>query len=186
MQKATQWAYGAKMMSLMWMWHHVALPLIPCHFQVMWPQGKHPSHMDMLVILLFYSQRTHDVVLTSMHGIDISTSFQYVVSARLWKGSWKLVEILANAITKCIWSKYNRLKNIYEICFLLTLKVPNKICSRWHFNFLLLSFEENKAWCFKWILCLAEDSLETSSLIFSEKQWKHIYECCLLQSWLAL
>ena len=23
-----------------------------------------------------------------------------------------------------------------------------------------------------WILCLAEDSLETSSLIFSEKQWK--------------
>ena len=31
------------------------------------------------------------------------------------------------------------------------------------------SFEENKAWFFMWILCLAEDSLETSSLIFSEK-----------------
>ena len=41
-----------------------------------------------------------------------------------------------------------------------------------------------------WILCLAEDSLETSSLaedsletsslIFSEKQWKNIYECRLL------
>ena len=30
------------------------------------------------------------------------------------------------------------------------------------------------------ILCLAEDSLETSSLIFSEKQWKIIYECRLL------
>ena len=37
-----------------------------------------------------------------------------------------------------------------------------------------------------WILCLAEDSLETSSLIFSEKQWKNIYECCLLQLGLAL
>ena len=27
----------------------------------------------------------------------------------------------------------------------LTLKGPNKNCSRRHFNFLLLSFEENKA-----------------------------------------
>ena len=54
------------------------------------------------------------------------------------------------------------------------------------FNFSLLSFEENKAWFFMWILCLAEDSLETSSLIFSEKQWKNINVCRLLQSWLAL
>ena len=68
----------------------------------------------------------------------------------------------------------------------LTLKALNKNWGRRHFNFLLLSFEENKAWCFKWILCLAEDSHETSSLIFSEKQWKNIYECRLLQSWLAL
>ena len=36
------------------------------------------------------------------------------------------------------------------------------------------------------ILCLAEDLIDTSSLIFSEKQWKNIYECRLLQSWLAL
>ena len=36
--------------------------------------------------------------------------------------------------------------------------------------FLLLSFEENKAWFFMWILCL--DSLETSSFIFTQKQWK--------------
>ena len=36
-----------------------------------------------------------------------------------------------------------------------------------------------------WILCLAEDSLETSSLIFSEKQWKNISDCRLLQLWLA-
>ena len=28
---------------------------------------------------------------------------------------------------------------------ILTLKAPNKNCSRQHFNFLLLSFEENKA-----------------------------------------
>ena len=48
--------------------------------------------------------------------------------------------------------------------FPVTLKAPNKTCSRWHFNFLLLSFEENKAWFFMWILCLAKDSLETSSL----------------------
>ena len=40
----------------------------------------------------------------------------------------------------------------------LTLKVPNKNCSRRHFNFLLLSFEENR--------------LEISSLIFSEKKMK--------------
>ena len=52
--------------------------------------------------------------------------------------------------------------------------------------FLLLAFKENKAWFFMWILCLAEDSLETSSLIFSEKTWKNIDECRLLQSWLAL
>ena len=31
-----------------------------------------------------------------------------------------------------------------------------------------------------WILCLAEDSLEISSLIFSEKQLKNIYECRLI------
>ena len=69
---------------------------------------------------------------------------------------------------------------------ILALKVPDKNCSRWHFNILLLPIEEDKAWFFMWILCLAEDSLETSSLIFSEKQWKNIYECHLLQLWLAL
>ena len=37
-----------------------------------------------------------------------------------------------------------------------------------------------------WILFLAEDSREISSLIFSEKQWKSIYKCRLLQLWLAL
>ena len=32
--------------------------------------------------------------------------------------------------------------------FTLTLKAPDKNCSRQHFNFLLLSLEENKAWFF--------------------------------------
>ena len=54
--------------------------------------------------------------------------------------------------------------------------------------FLLLSFEENKAWCFMWILCQEEDLHEISSItsILSEKQWKNIQDCRLLQSWLAL
>ena len=51
---------------------------------------------------------------------------------------------------------------------------------------LLLSFYGNKAWCFMWILCLAEVLHETSSLIVSEKRWKSIYKCRLLQLWLAL
>ena len=77
-------------------------------------------------------------------------------------------------------------KNIEVYLNTLILKVSNKNCSSRHFKFLLLSFWKNKTWFFLWILCLAEDSLETSSLIFSEKQWKNIYECRLLQSWLAL
>ena len=73
----------------------------------------------------------------------------------------------------------------FEYRYSLTLKAPNKNCSRWHFNFLLLSFKESKAWFLMWILCLAEDSLETSSLIFSEKTMTN-YLSRLLQSWLAL
>ena len=38
--------------------------------------------------------------------------------------------------------------------------------------FLLLSFKENKTWNSMWILWLAEDSHEISSLIFSEKTMK--------------
>ena len=52
------------------------------------------------------------------------------------------------------------------IIIVLILEAPYKNCSRRHFIFLLLSFEENKAWFFLWILCLAEDSLETLSLFF--------------------
>ena len=52
-----------------------------------------------------------------------------------------------------------------------------KNCSRQHFNFLILSFKETKAWFFMWILRLAEDLLETASLIFSVKQWKNVVYC---------
>ena len=50
---------------------------------------------------------------------------------------------------------------------ILTLKAPNKNCSRRHFFFLLLFFEKKKkAWCCMWILCLG------------------ISKCRLLQMWL--
>ena len=42
----------------------------------------------------------------------------------------------------------------------LTLKAPNKIATDDTLIFLLWSFTVNKAWCFMWILCLAEDSHE--------------------------
>ena len=35
---------------------------------------------------------------------------------------------------------------IFFLAYLLTLKAQNKNCSRQHFNVLLLSFEQNKAW----------------------------------------
>ena len=34
---------------------------------------------------------------------------------------------------------------VWILAYILKLKAPNKICSRRHFNVLLLSFEENKA-----------------------------------------
>ena len=34
----------------------------------------------------------------------------------------------------------------------------------------LFSFKENKVWYFMWIICLADDSHEMNSLIFSEKK----------------
>ena len=62
----------------------------------------------------------------------------------------------------------------------LTLKAPSKIAADDTFTILFLSFEENKAWCFMWILCQAEDSHKISSIILSEKQWKNIQDCRLL------
>ena len=91
-------------------------------------------------------------------------------------------------VLRLLYSEQPKLHRVFAVqsAIGLTLKAPNKHCSRRPFTFSLLSFEENKAWFFMWILCLAEDSLETSSLISSEKQRKNIYECCLLQSRLAL
>ena len=94
-------------------------------------------------------------------------------------------DLSQTSIMNTILLPYARLHHVF-FHYDLNLKAPNKNCSRRHFNFWLLSFQENKAWFFMWILCRAEDSLETSSLIFSEKQWKNICECCLLQLWLAL
>ena len=54
-----------------------------------------------------------------------------------------------------------------------TIKVPSKIAADDTLIFLFLLFEENKA---------SHDSQEKSSLSFSEKQGKGIYECHLLQS----
>ena len=54
----------------------------------------------------------------------------------------------------------------------LTLKRQIKIAADDTLIFLLLFLEENKAWSFMWILCLAEDSHKISSLIFSEKKKK--------------
>ena len=46
------------------------------------------------------------------------------------------------------YQKHTKISN----CIILALKVPNKNCSRRHFNFSLLSFKENKAWFFMRIL----------------------------------
>ena len=40
---------------------------------------------------------------------------------------------------------YNAVVQLTNFTTLLTLKAPNKNCSRRHFNFLLLSFKKNKA-----------------------------------------
>ena len=62
----------------------------------------------------------------------------------------------------------NPLIHFIHLTYVLTLKVPNKNCSWWLFNFLLLSLEENKAWLFIWIC----SSVETLSLIFLWKTMK--------------
>ena len=80
-----------------------------------------------------------------------------------------LKHIIIRNIEKSFWCWFvKRNWRVRDFFFILTLKVPNKNCSRWHFIFLLLCLEENKAWSFMWILCLAEDSLETTSLILSD------------------
>ena len=52
----------------------------------------------------------------------------------------------------------------------LYITAKKKIAADDTLNFSLLSSEENKAWYFMLILCLAEDSHKISSIIFSEKQ----------------
>ena len=69
---------------------------------------------------------------------------------------------------------------------MLILKAPSKIAA----DDILLVFKlfsrENNAWHFKWIVCFADDSLEMSSIIYSENEYIYISKCHLLQLWLAL
>ena len=122
-------------------------------------------------------QRRCDVITSHRRSFN-TTSFLRQVLAGVTsiekKGKLKFSGLLPveNGGSESV-SPYVPLQNLTS----LTLKAPNKNCNRRHFNFLFLSFEENKAWFFMWILCLAEYSFESSSLIFSEKQWKNIY-CC--------
>ena len=75
------------------------------------------------------------------------------------------------------WCKMST-KNLYRLNgwrFYLTLKVPNKNCNKQHFNLFLSSFEDNKAWFFMWILCLAEDSLKTLSYFLWKTLKKYLW-----------
>ena len=71
-------------------------------------------------------------------------------------------------------------KKIYQMYLVpLTLKGPNKICSR-HSKFSFFIFWRRH---FMWIVCLADDSHEISRLVFSVKQKerkkkKKIVVCC--------
>ena len=58
----------------------------------------------------------------------------------------------------------------------LTLKRLSKILAN-ILIFLNIIFRENKVWQFMWIICLADDSHEISSLIFSKKNYQIII-CC--------
>ena len=62
------------------------------------------------------------------------------------------------------------------LCCSLTLKAPNRNCSRRQFIFFFYFYLSKKI-RFDFSCYVAEVSLETSSLIFSEKEWKTIYEC---------
>ena len=67
----------------------------------------------------------------------------------------------------------------------LPLKGQTKIAADDTLIFLLLFFEENKAWSFMWILCLAENSHEISSL-FSLKKKKKKWKKYLWMSYAAV
>ena len=62
-------------------------------------------------------------------------------SARLHSQSQGTVMVMISKPVFC-WSVLAHFENPNET---LTLKAPNKNCSRRHFNFFLLSLEENKA-----------------------------------------
>ena len=67
--------------------------------------------------------------------------------------------------------------------WMLTLKRQSRLQQTTFINIFSLFFRENKTWCFKRILCLAEDSLETSSLIWHlARQRIHLKQQALFSS----
>ena len=76
---------------------------------------------------------------------------------------WLMMSYLKWTYTVC---KFNyHFKLFLKVLKSLFLKAPNKNCNRWHFHVLLLSFEENKAWFFRWILCLADLWLSSATVV---------------------
>ena len=72
---------------------------------------------------------------------EVSWTLGDLINIGLLHHKGKYVEVL-----KCSFHgeiKKKEINNIFTVP--LTFKAPNENCSRQHFNFLLLSFEENKA-----------------------------------------
>ena len=63
----------------------------------------------------------------------------------------------------------------------LTLKAPITTAADDIHKYFSLFFREIKTWCFKWILCKADNSHKKSSLIFFESYKKKKLKCRLLQ-----
>ena len=66
------------------------------------------------------------------------------------------------------WRVVLPVREVYIILY-LPLKRQSRLQQTTYINIFSLFFRENKTWCFKWILCWAEDSHEKSSLIFIKK-----------------
>ena len=103
------------------------------------------------------------------------------------QGEWQLVQILAVSDVPIL--HFNSRKNILPVLLYIlsyhshlgfvvvssSVKlVPQPETKYYHTN---RAPDKREAWFFMRILCPAEDSLQISSLIFSGKQWKNIYEC---------
>ena len=75
----------------------------------------------------------------------ISSAALYLYFPFMSRSQSNIILLETWALSKIFIENFEPL-NVYQAwrC-ILTLKAPNKNCSRRHFNFLILSFEENKA-----------------------------------------